>query len=224
MVPSSDLSLPMCSHRLLRALRVQTGGRLVEEDQRRLVHQPSAISSRRRCPPDSVLTQPLLEPARGRAGRSAASARCPASAGPRRYSAAWSSSSSITRHDGRCRPSSRRWPAARSRSSCAPPAGPAAGRHPPPSRSPRSAEQRGQHAQRGGLARAVRPEEADDLPVADGQVHAPDRLDRAFAALEGPREPPRLDDPHFLSLSLVPSARTGPHPGPVSMPGPFHVK
>jgi len=59
-------------------------------------------------------------------------------------------------------------------------------------------QQRGQHAQRGRLARAVRPEEADDLPVADGQVHAPDRLDRALAAPERPRQPARLDDCHSL--------------------------
>src|SRR2546430_17635476 len=32
-------------------------------------------------------------------------------------------------------------------------------------------------------ARAVRPEETDDFPLPDGQVHAPDRLDHALPAL-----------------------------------------
>ena len=58
-------------------------------------------------------------------------------------------------------------------------------------------QQRGQHAQRGGLARAVRPEEADDLPVTDGQVHPPHRLNGPFAAPERPGKTPSFDNRHY---------------------------
>src|SRR6185369_3569749 len=38
-------------------------------------------------------------------------------------------------------------------------------------------DERGQHPQRGGLAGTVGPEEAVDLPLPDGEVDPPDRLD-----------------------------------------------
>jgi hypothetical protein len=60
----------------------------------------------------------------------------------------------------------------------------------------RRGQQGGQHVQRRRLARAVRPEEADDLAVMHGQVDPSHGLYHAPAAPEGPRETARLDDRH----------------------------
>jgi hypothetical protein len=43
-------------------------------------------------------------------------------------------------------------------------------------------DERGQHAQRGGLAGAVRTQEAEDLALADGQVDAAHGLDGLLLA------------------------------------------
>ena len=197
------------------ALRVQAGGRLVQEDQRRPVHQPERDLQPPALPAGQRLDQPLLEPGqlklRGQqfrplprlggadavqrglvqqllddqAGRVGAAHRL---ADGLRHVA------DLLAHVERVR----QQVGARHR-----------GR-------PRGGlEQRGQHAQGSGLARAVRPEETDDLALADGQVHAPDRLDRALAALEGSRQPPCLDDRH-----RSPALR----PGQVSRSGARDVK
>jgi uncharacterized protein YajQ (UPF0234 family) len=59
------------------------------------------------------------------------------------------------------------------------------------------AQQGHQHPQRGGLARAVGPEEADHLALGDVEVHPVDGLDRllllALPGLEGLHESSRVD-------------------------------
>src|SRR5580704_6809435 len=89
----------MCSHRLLRlcgsspvvgSSMKTSGGRCTS---------PSAISSRRRCPPDSVLTSRCSKPVSS-SWPISASARLAASSERMWYSAAWSSNSSMTRQDG----------------------------------------------------------------------------------------------------------------------------
>ena len=208
-VPRSDRRLAMCSHRLLRLC----GSRPVVGSSRKTsggwCSSPSAISRRRRCPPDSVLTSrcsspvssswsgqqfralPRLSPAdavqRGlvqqllddQAGRVGAAHRL--ADGLRHVADLLAHLERARQQVGTCH---RGRPRGR-------------------------LEQRSQHAQRGGLARAVRPEEADDLALADGKVHAPDRLDRALAALEGPGEPSCLDNRHGSVPSLAcPPSRT----------------
>ena len=78
MVPRSDRSLRMCSHRLLRLC----GSRPVVGSSRKTsggsCTRPSAISSRRRCPPDSVLTSRCSRPASS-SWPISSSARCRAS-------------------------------------------------------------------------------------------------------------------------------------------------
>ena len=206
MVPRSDRRLRDVLPQVAPALRVQAGGRLVQEDQRRLVHQPERDLQPPPLPAGQRLDQPLLEPGqlelpgqqlralprlgpadavqRGlvqqllddQAGRVGAAHRL--ADGLRHVADLLAHLERVRQQVGACH---RGRPRGR-------------------------LEQRGQHAQRGGLARAVRPEEADDLALADGQVHAPDRLDRAPAALEGPREPPCLDNRHSsVSLAGFPS-------------------
>jgi hypothetical protein len=65
-------------------------------------------------------------------------------------------------------------------------------------------EQRGEHPQGGGLARAVGAEEAQDLARGHGQVDATHRFDGAALGLEGPGEPGGVDDRcHALSKTHV---------------------
>ena len=73
----------MWSHRFARRLRVEPGRRLVEEHQPGRCTRPSAMSSRRRWPPDSVLTA-RSRGRRGRAARSSSAPRRGASASARR--------------------------------------------------------------------------------------------------------------------------------------------
>ncbi len=179
------------------ALRVKPGGRLVQEDQRRLVDQAERDLKPPPLPAGQRLHQPLVEPAeveladqraaRRRRVRLAGSGTArPGRAVPRRPG---------TR--GRCRPSSARSPAARSRSAGAPPGGCGAGRRPPTVAVPAvGSQQRGEHPQGGGLARTVRPEEADDLPRLDGEIHPAHRVHGPLPARECPSEAPGLDDRH----------------------------
>src|SRR5699024_889923 len=57
-----------------------------------------------------------------------------------------------------------------------------------------------QHAERGGLARAVRAEQADDLTLGDVDVDAADCSDVAGSGLEGTRETARFDGSHAATL------------------------
>jgi hypothetical protein len=57
-------------------------------------------------------------------------------------------------------------------------------------------DQRGEHAQGGGLAGAVGAEEAEDLARLDGEVDAPYGFDRSVAAAEGVGESGGADDCH----------------------------
>ena len=113
----------MCSHRFAAALRVQAGGRLVQEDQRRPVQQAERDLEPPPLPAGQRLDQPLLQPGQ----LELAGQQLPRAAAPRaRRSGTARPGRAVPRapgSSGRCRPSSGRWPAARSRSSRAPRAG-----------------------------------------------------------------------------------------------------
>jgi hypothetical protein len=57
-------------------------------------------------------------------------------------------------------------------------------------------QQRGEDAQGRGLARAVGPEQAEDLPGGDGQVDAADGLNRGARGPERLAQPGHLDRRH----------------------------
>ena len=189
------------------ALRVQAGGRLVQEDQRRPVHQPERDLQPPPLPAGQRLDQPLLEPGQLKlpgqqlrplprlGGADAVQRRLVQQflddqAGrvgtAHRLADGLRHVTDLLAHVERVRQQI----GARHRGR--PRGGP---------------EQRGQHAQGRGLPRTVRPEETDDFPFADGQVHAPDRLDRAFTALERSRQPSRLDDRHACQPSVQDQCR-----------------
>src|SRR5476651_1160519 len=61
----------------------------------------------------------------------------------------------------------------------------------------------GEHAQRGRLARAVRPEKSEDLAVLDRHVDPGHRLDDTIAGLEDATKPARLDCVAFHNTILA---------------------
>jgi hypothetical protein len=72
-----------------------------------------------------------------------------------------------------------------------------------PSGARRRSQQRRQHAQRRRLAGAVRPEEPHDLTLGHVQVDARDSVDRAAPCAERAREPLCLDHPCLASSTLT---------------------
>jgi hypothetical protein len=51
-----------------------------------------------------------------------------------------------------------------------------------------------QHVDRGRLARAVRPEQRDDLAGVNGQIHLAHRVNDAFLRSERLRDPAQIDN------------------------------
>jgi hypothetical protein len=66
----------------------------------------------------------------------------------------------------------------------------------------RRGQQRGQHPQRRGLARAVGPEKTDDLAGADGEIDAANRLHNRFSRSKSQRQARGFDHACCTSLSV----------------------